>query len=325
MNSTVQFARKAVSTEEGTLGIEMTEPTISAPPTARKEHKETQMHGVVLTDDYAWLRDKEHPDVTAYLEAENAYADAVTAPLAGLREELYQEMLSHIKQTDISVSYRDGNWWYYSRTEEGLQYGIFCRKRGGPAGPDADAAEEVLLDGNLLAKGHAFFAIGDTDITDDGRWLAYTTDTRGFRQYTLHIKDLATGETLPGEVERVGSVVWAADNGTLFYTVEDEEQKRQYQLWRHGAAREIHRRQAGHFRKTMSDSTSARAAHATASSLWSKGPATPPAMPGCWPPISRWAASPSSRRAKTSTNTLSIIGTGNGLYGPTIADAISGW
>ncbi len=205
------------------------------------------MHGVTLADDYAWLRDKENPDVTAYLEAENAYADAVMAPLAGLREELYQEMLSHIKQTDISVPYRDGDWWYYSRTEEGLQYGIFCRKRGTVAGPGADAAEEVLLDGNVLAQGHAFFSIGATDITDDGRWLAYTTDTKGFRQYTLRIKDLASGETLPGEVERVGSVVWAADDRgpqrqvhvagvadrTLFYTVEDEQQKRQYQLWRH--------------------------------------------------------------------------------------------
>ena len=211
----------------------MSQSGIPAPPTARKHHTETQTHGVLLADDYAWLRDKDNPDVTAYLEAENAYATAVMAPLDGLREELYQEMLSHVKQTDISVPYRDGDWWYYSRTQEGLQYGIYCRKRGGPAGPEADAAEQILLDGNELAKEHAFFAIGDTDITDDGRWLAYTTDTTGFRQYTLHIKDLETNETLPGEVERAGSVVWAADNGTLFYTVEDEEQKRQYQLWRH--------------------------------------------------------------------------------------------
>jgi oligopeptidase B len=216
----------------------MSENPVPPSPIARKVHTETQMHGVLLADDYAWLRDKENPDVTAYLEAENAYAEAVMAPLAGLREELYREMLSHIKQTDVSVPYHDGDWWYYSRTEEGLQYGIHCRKRGGPTGLHADAAEEVLLDGNELAKGHAFFAIGDTDITDDGRWLAYTTDTKGFRQYTLRIKDLATGETLAGEVERVGSVVWAADNRTLFYSVEDEQQKRQYQLWRHvlGAA-----------------------------------------------------------------------------------------
>jgi oligopeptidase B len=210
----------------------MTEATIPTPPIARKCHTETQMHGVLLADDYAWLRDKENPDVTTYLEAENAYAEAVMAPLAPLREELYQEMLSHIKQTDISVSYRDGAWWYYSRTEEGLQYGIYCRKRGGAAGPDADAPEEILLDGNELAKGHTFFSIGDTDISDDGHWLAYTTDTTGFRQYTLHIKDLATGETLTDEVERVGSVTWTADNRTLFYTVEDEQQKRQYQLFR---------------------------------------------------------------------------------------------
>jgi oligopeptidase B len=232
----------------------MTETPLPNPPIARKEHKETSLHGAVLSDDYAWLRDKQNPDVTAYLEAENAYAEAVMAPLAGLRDELYQEMLSHVKQTDVSVPFRDGDWWYYTRTEEGRQYSIHCRKRADPhqdlrapslrlpsgarvedhdTEQQTDAPEEIILDGNQLAESHAFFAIGATDITDDGRWLAYTTDTTGFRQYTLHIKDLFTGETLTGEVERVGSVVWAADNLTLFYTVEDEEQKRQYQLWRH--------------------------------------------------------------------------------------------
>ena len=213
--------------------MEMNSSQHPAPPVARKEHKETTLHGVTLADDYAWLRDKENPGVAAYLEAENAYADAVMAPLAGLREELYNEMLSHVKQTDISVAYRDGDWWYYSRTEEGLQYAIYCRKRGTASGVGADAAEEVLLDGNEMAKGHAFFSIGASDITDDGRRLAYSTDTKGFRQYTLHIKDLSSGETLPGEVERAGTVTWAADNRTLFYTVEDEQQKRQFQLWRH--------------------------------------------------------------------------------------------
>jgi oligopeptidase B len=216
----------------------MTETATSLPPVARKDRRETTFHGVTLTDDYAWLRDKENPEVTSYLEAENAYAEAEMAPLKGLEDELYREMLSHIKQTDVSVPFRDGGWWYYTRTEEGLQYGIHCRKRaagepGVESKPPEDAVEEVVLDGNKLAEGHAFFAIGATDITDDGRWLAYTTDTTGFRQYTLHVKDLETGETLEGTVERVGSVVWAADNRTLFYTVEDEEQKRQYQLWRH--------------------------------------------------------------------------------------------
>lgn len=211
----------------------MTENSLPAPPVARIEQTETTLHGVTLTDHYAWLRQKEHPDVTAYLEAENAYAEAVIAPDEALRARLYDEMLSHIQQTDVSVPFRDGSWWYYTRTEEGLQYAIHCRKRGREAGPDKDAPEEVILDGNLLSRGHAFFAIGGTDISDDGRWLAYTVDTTGFRQYMLRIKDLQTGMELPGEVLRAGSVVWAADNLTLFYTVEDEEQKRQYQLWQH--------------------------------------------------------------------------------------------
>jgi oligopeptidase B len=210
----------------------MNQTQLPTPPVARKEHKETRLHGMVLADDYAWLRNKQDPDVTAYLEAENACADAYMEPLSGLREELYQEMLSHIKQTDISVPFREGDWWYYTRTEEGRQYAIHCRKPGTPEAMDESAPEEVMLDGNQLAQGHPFFAIGDTAVTDDGLFLAYTTDTTGFRQYTLRIKDLESGQTLPEEVERVGSIVWAADNLTLFYTVEDEEQKRQYQLWR---------------------------------------------------------------------------------------------
>jgi len=211
----------------------MTENQQHHPPIARKEHKETAQHGIVLVDDYAWLRNKENPEVSTYLEAENAYAEAVTSPLASLRDDLYQEMLSHVKQTDVSVPYRDGDWWYLTRTEEGKQYAIHCRKPGTASGPEANAPEQIILDGNQLAEGHAFFEIAAFDITRDGKWLAYSTDTTGFRQYTLHIKNLETGETLAGEVERTGSLVWAADNRTLFYTVEDEEQKRQYQLWRH--------------------------------------------------------------------------------------------
>ena len=222
--------------------------TQNQPPIARKDHKETALHGAVLVDDYAWLRDKQSPEVTAYLEAENTYAESVMAPLNGLREQLYQEMLSHMKQTDVSVPFRDGPWWYFARTEEGSQYAVHCRKPTHTlGGPSLDSEtwetanlklsdpinEQIILDGNQLAEGHAFFAIGATDITRDGNWLAYSTDTTGFRQYTLHIKNLETGETLAGEVERVGSLVWAADNRTLFYSVEDEEQKRQYQFWRH--------------------------------------------------------------------------------------------
>ena len=221
----------------------MTQDPQLIPPIARSEHKETILHGMTLTDDYAWLRDKQNPEVTAYLDAENAYAEAVMAPLSSLRDDLYNEMLSHIKQTDVTVPFPDGAWWYYTRTEEGQQYAIHCRTRSPQknATPSATkallgidpAAEQVILDGNKMAEGQAFFSIGGTDITDDGRWLAFSTDTTGFRQYTLHIKDLETGAILAGQVERVGSIVWASDNKTLFYTVEDEEQKRQYQLWRH--------------------------------------------------------------------------------------------
>lgn len=208
---------------------------LPAPPVCRRERTQTSLHGKTLVDDYAWLRQKENPETIAYLEAENAYAEAWLEPHQKLREELYGEMLSHIQQTDVSVAYRDGQFWYYSRTEEGKQYSIFCRKPGSDQAMDEGAPEEVLLDGNQLAEGQAFFSIGDTDISDDGHLLAYTTDLTGFRQYTLHIKDLRTGLTRETIAERVGSVAWAADSKTLFYTIEDEVQKRQFQLYRYCA------------------------------------------------------------------------------------------
>jgi oligopeptidase B len=211
----------------------MSTPLIPSPPVARRQRTETVLHGVTLVDDYAWLRQKESPETIAYLEAENAYAEANLAPLATLREKLYDEMLSHIQQTDVSVPYREGAYWYYARTEEGKQYPISCRKPGTADGPNDDAREEVILDSNQLAEGEAFFAIGDIDVSDDGQLLAYTTDTTGFRQYSLHIKDLRTGVTRATLAERVGSIAWAADDKTLFYTVEDEVQKRQYQLHRY--------------------------------------------------------------------------------------------
>jgi oligopeptidase B len=198
------------------------------PPRARASRKETTVHGHVLVDDFAWLREKDNPETIAYLEAENAYTAAVMEPTAGLQEKLYREMLSHIQETDVSVPYRDGDYWYYSRTEEGLQYPIYCRKH-----LDLDAPETVILDVNELAKGESFMAIGAFAVSDDGNLLAFSKDIKGFRQYTLQVKDLRTGELLPERVERVGSIVWASDSRTLFYTVEDEVQKRQYQLFRH--------------------------------------------------------------------------------------------
>jgi oligopeptidase B len=203
------------------------------PPCARAERTEHRIHGHVLADDYAWLRQKDSPETLAYLNAENAYTKAVMAPTAGLQKQLYDEMVSHIKETDVSVPFLDGAFWYYSRTEQGRQYPIYCRKPAHGPVLDDTAPEEILLDINALAEKESYFAIGAMTVSDDGHLLAFSTDTTGFRQYTLHVKDLRTGEILAESAESVGSVVWAADNRTLFYTVEDPEQKRQFQFFRH--------------------------------------------------------------------------------------------
>ena len=202
------------------------------PPAARIERTEIHMHGHELVDNYAWLRQKDSPEVHAYLEAENAYTDAVMAPTTQLQSELYDEMLSHIKQTDVSVPSEENGYWYYTRTSEGAQYPVYCRKPGTREQYEA-ASEEIVLDVEELARGESFMAVGGLDISDDGALAAYSVDTKGFRQYTLHVKDLRTGAVLAEQVERVGSIVWAEDNRTLFYTVEDEEQKRQHRLYRH--------------------------------------------------------------------------------------------
>ena len=206
----------------------MASPTVVQPPIARRQETVNTIHGHQLADDYAWLREKTSPEVIAFLEQENAYTRAVMKPTEELQATLYKEMISHIKETDVSVPFRDGNYFYYSRTEQGAQYPIYCRKRG-----SLDAGEEIMLDMNQLAIGEEFMALGALTVSDDGNLLAYSTDTTGFRQYTLHIKDLRTGEVLADQAQRVGSVVWTADNRTLFYTVEDEATKRQFQLFRH--------------------------------------------------------------------------------------------
>jgi oligopeptidase B len=206
----------------------MTSSIVVQPPIARRQQTVNTFHGHRLTDDYAWLREKTSPEVIAFLEQENAYTRAVMKPTEELQAKLYDEMLSHIKETDVSVPFRDKDYFYYSRTEQGAQYPIYCRKHG-----SLEATEEVMLDMNQLAAGEAFMALGALTVSDDGSLLAYSTDTTGFRQYTLHLKDLRTGEVLADQAQRAGSVVWSADNRTLFYTVEDEATKRQFQLYRH--------------------------------------------------------------------------------------------
>jgi oligopeptidase B len=204
--------------------------SLPAPPVAKKAPKTTEINGRTMVDNYYWLRDKKNPEVKAYLEAENAYTDAVMKPTEGLQKKLYDEMLSRIKETDIEVPYKEGDYFYYSRTEAGKQYQIHCRKKGG-----MNAPEEVVLDVNEMAKGQKFMSLGAYNVSDDGNLLAYTTDNTGFRQYTLAVKDLRTGKMLPDHAERVGSVVWANDNKTIFYSVEDDTTKRQYQVYRHTA------------------------------------------------------------------------------------------
>jgi len=203
-------------------------PETLKPPVADKVHTEKQINGAVLTDDYAWLRDRASQKVHTYLEAENAYAEASTASQKPLAEKLYNETLSHIKQTDTSVPYRQHGYWYYTRTEEGKQYPVLCRKK-----ETLSAPEEIILDVNELAKGEKFMGLDAHEVSDDSNLLAYTTDNVGFRQYRLHIKDLRTGKLLADTAERVDSLVWASDNETIFYSTEDAQTKRSDLVHRH--------------------------------------------------------------------------------------------
>ena len=198
------------------------------PPVARRLPRVDELHGDRRVDDYFWLRNRNDPAVAAYLEAENAYTDAVLKPTEAFQDALYREMLGRIQETDTRVPYRLKGHFYYSRTEKGRQYPIYCRRAG-----SLEAPEQVTLDLNQLADGKPFMSLGAYTVSDDGVRLAYTTDDTGFRQYTLHVKDLRTGEVVETVAEKVTSVAWAADDRTLFYTVEEESTKRPYRLYRH--------------------------------------------------------------------------------------------
>src|SRR6266851_2670171 len=211
-------AATSASTEENSEG------TVPKPPVARREPVEHVLH----CDHYAWLRNKENPEVISYLEAENAYTDAILKPTEPFQEKLYQEMLGRIQQSDLSVPYRLRGYLYFTRTEEGKQYAIYCRRR------DVESAsEELLVDLNLLAEGHSFLGLDSFEVSEDNHLLAYSTDTTGFREYLLQVKDLRDGKNFPERFERVTSVAWASDNRTLFYSVEDETTRRSHRLYRH--------------------------------------------------------------------------------------------
>lgn len=206
------------------------------PPIARKETKVTKINGYELKDDYGWMRSakdsqgKVRQEVEDYLVAENEYTKSVMAPTETFQKTLYDEMLGRIKQTDLSVPYRKGDWWYFSKTEEGKQYPEYYRSKT-QKGDDA----QLLLDQNELAAGLKFYAIGAFDVSDDGNYLAFSSDSTGYRQYTLHVKDLKTGTILPDKIDRVTSAEWTKDNKTLFIVTEDDVTKRSDRLWKHTA------------------------------------------------------------------------------------------
>lgn len=199
-----------------------------APPVPVKLPVERTLHGHTLIDDYAWLEAKSSPAVIAYLEAENRYTERMTQHTEALQEALYQEMVGRIQETDLSVPYRKGGYYYYTRTEEGKEYSIYCRKRG-----SLEAEEEVLLDLNQLAEGHEYFRLGALEVSPDGRLMAYSVDTDGSERFTLRIKNLDTGELHPDVIEEISwSLAWGRDNRTLFYLTLDDTH-RPYRLWRH--------------------------------------------------------------------------------------------
>jgi oligopeptidase B len=201
------------------------------PPVAKKEPKVLKIHGYEITDNYAWLRDREekkNPEIIKYLEAENAYTEAHMGKHKAFAEGLYKEMLGRIKQTDLSVPYQHGSYWYFNKTEEGKQYPTYLRSKA-KDGKDA----EVLLDQNEMAKGYKYFAIDSFEPSDDGNLLAFATDVTGYRQYALQIKDLRTGKMLPEKIERVTGVEWSPDGKYIFYSQEDPVSKRTDKIYRH--------------------------------------------------------------------------------------------
>jgi oligopeptidase B len=215
------------------FGCQTTPPqTVTRPPVAKKIPHVTTIHGERIVDNYYWLRKKNSPAVLAYLKAEDAYTDWFMKPTQPLQNALYDEMIGRIQETDTSVPYRDGDYLYYQHSEAGKQYTVYCRKHG-----STNATEEVMLDLNQLGEGLEFIDLGVCEVSDNGNLLAYSLDTTGFQEFTLHIKNLETGELLSEKIPHVTDAVWAADNKTLFYATEDSA-KRASRLWRHelGAA-----------------------------------------------------------------------------------------
>jgi oligopeptidase B len=216
--------------------------TESAAPTPKRVDAERIHHDDVFLDPYEWMRDKSDPEVIAHLEAENAHVDEVTGYQEPLRKKIFDEIKARTKETDLSVPLRRGDWWYYGRSLEGKQYGVHCRRP--ISGPDdwdppvfdeqtAIPGEQILLDENLEAEGHDYFAVGAASVSPDGHILAYSTDVVGDERYTMQFKDLRTGELSADRITGIAAgITWATDSATVYYTTVDEAW-RPDTVWRH--------------------------------------------------------------------------------------------
>jgi oligopeptidase B len=199
------------------------------PPVAEKIPKELTIHGDTRVDNYYWLNERENPKVIDYLTAENAYKDAVMKHTESFQKKLYDEIVGRIKKTDMSVPYKESGYYYYSRYEEGGEYPIYCRKKG-----SMEAEEEILLNVNEMAKGHAYYSVAGYSVSTDNNLIAFGVDTVSRRKYTINFKNLKTGEMLPDKIPVTsGRAAWANDNKTVFYTLKDDETLRSYKIMKH--------------------------------------------------------------------------------------------
>lgn len=200
-----------------------------APPVAKRVPVQLEKHGHVRVDPYYWLRERENPEVIEYLKAENAYTEALLAHTKDMQNALFEEIKGRIKQTDMSVPFKEGGYFYYTRQEEGKEYPIFCRKKG-----TLESPEQIRLDVNVLADGHKFCSVAGLEVSFDQNIQAYAVDTVGRRFYTIHFRNLATGELFKDRIPQVtGNLAWANDNKTVFYTKQDPTTLRSYQVYRH--------------------------------------------------------------------------------------------
>lgn len=204
-------------------------PLMPTPPRAKRVPHRLERHGHVRTDEYYWLRDRDNPEVLAYLQAENEYAASLRSHTRDLEQTLFEEIKGRIQQTDLSVPFQLGDFWYYTRYEEGKEYALYCRKEKSLASPEA-----IMVDGNELAQGHDYFSLGNWTVSSGQDILAYAIDTQGRRMYAIGFKNLATGETLDDCIPLVtGNMEWGNDNRTLFYSRQDPETLRSFQIFRH--------------------------------------------------------------------------------------------